>query len=75
MPSIRQSQRIDKRRLEPAEQMPAAPPSAVPAPATMLTPSPFMSSSLPPIASGADAYVRQFYNRGSFPQQRILQPR
>ncbi len=48
-----------------------------PAPAAMPTPgdlgiSPLMQSSLPPVASGADVYVRQFYGGANLPRRRFL---
>jgi hypothetical protein len=72
MPTIRQSQKVNRDRLEPIPESAQALPIVLP-PQDIQAVSPFMSSSLPPRAAGLDQFQRQFYGRGT-PQQRILQP-
>jgi len=79
MPTIRQSSNIDRSRIQPEppesamQQLPRQPVVA-PAPDNNLVVSAFMQGSLPPQASGADVYVRQFYRRGGGPRQRRFMP-
>lgn len=72
MPTIRQSQKVNREQLEPVTPQVQAAPVALPTPDAQAA-SPFMSSSLPPRAAGLDQLQRQFYGRGT-PQQRILLP-
>ena len=67
MPTIRESQSVDVSRLQPAGRVGG---TAILAPAIGFVPpassqmSPFMQSSLPPVAAGSDGYSRQFYRPG-----------
>ena len=70
MPTVLQSQAIDRTRLQPAAPAPLPNP-----PAENLSTSgrsPFMLSSMPESASSGDLLGRQFYNGNRVPQQRIL---
>jgi hypothetical protein len=71
MPKLEDSLWVDMNRLEPVREQ-SREGGRAPAPETTSRPSPFMQSSLPQIASGADQYVRQFYDRYNCPTQRIL---
>lgn len=72
MPTIKQSQKVDRSKLAPVDSPMAMPAPAVLPPPSPFAPSPFMACSLPPIAAGLDQYIRQFYNSSQNPQQRIL---
>jgi hypothetical protein len=73
MPSIRQSATVNTAGWEPVAQTPnTAPDTPVLPTPDPLARSPFMRSSMPLMASTADAFTRQFYGKGSIPQQRIL---
>lgn len=80
MPTIRQSSLVDRSRMQPAEPPQSAmhhlptQPVVAPAPDNTLVVSPFMQGSLPPQASGADVYTRQFYRRTGGPRQRRFMP-
>jgi hypothetical protein len=51
----------------PQESEPATPPEE-----SLIGVNPIMISSLPPIVSGADVYVRQFYRDNKLPWRRYL---
>lgn len=72
MGRIADHQKVDRSRLQAADnavQRPIPHPVAPPGP---LAPSPFMQCSLPNLAASYDQYVRQFYGRSSLPTARLL---
>ena len=73
MPSIRSSARPSVRGWQQSQTASAAAPNPTPAAAPdPLQRSPFMSASMPLMASTGDAFARQFYTDSGLPQQRIL---
>lgn len=62
-----------QRPIQPVTTMPAPQPVNAPSPRDDFGVSELMISSLPPMASGADVYMRQFYRPGSsLPSRRYL---
>lgn len=65
-----------RRRVQPPVEMPPARPMENPSPPspneTIVGVSELMLTSLPPMMSGADVYVRQFYRGNQLPFRRYL---
>jgi len=73
MPSIRASARPNMQGWKQAESLsPGGEKSTPPPPQDTLSRSPFMTASMPLMASTGDAFARQFYTQNGLPQQRIL---
>lgn len=72
MPSIHESQGVDRTSLRPTASTPTL--GNLPPDENMGTSvrSPFMLSSMPEVAASGDLLGRQFYNGSRVPQQRIL---
>jgi hypothetical protein len=80
MPSLRASSNVRRAITQPTGALPESVSGPPPVqmqqmtivPSSTSAPSAFMQGSLPPQASGADVYVRQFYRGG--PRQRRFMP-